>query len=437
MYGEKYDYAGISTVEEFQDRVPIVTYDDLEPWIERIKKGEDRVLTSEPVRFFETTSGSTGGVKFIPYTHSVLKEFRRAISAWIFDLLMTHPKLLTGTQYWSISPVGMRREPTQCGIPVGIDNDAVYLGLLGKIALLGVMAVPLKVASVSDVDEWRRITLQHLTSSHDLRFISVWNPSFLTLLIEALPDGFDVNQCWPDLHLISCWISGSAERSLPALKAVFPDVEIQGKGLLATEGVVSIPFNGHPAPTVAINSHFIEFLDEKGNAYMVDELAVGKRYRVVITTGSGFARYDLGDEIEVVAPMSVEFVGRSSVSDMCGEKLSEAFVSNALDRAGLNDGFSMLAPEWGDLPRYLLLTDSDEYKVYEEAVESGLLNSFHYDYCRKLGQLGPVEAVYVPDAPVKYMRACISLGQRAGDIKPTALRVDLGWRERMTGYVAS
>ena len=431
LYGQQYGYTGINDVATFQDRIPIVTYDDIEPWVERIKRGEKRVLTREPVLFFETTSGSTSGKKFIPYTNTLIEQFRRSVSAWLFDLMISHPKILSGSQYWSISPAGKKRESVECGLPVGIDNDATYLGLMAKIALRGVLAVPLKVASISDMDEWRRETVRYISARNDLRFISVWNPSFLTLLAEALPESFDAGADWPDLQLISCWTSGAAQRSLPALKNLFHGVEIQGKGLLATEGVVSIPLSGRPAPTVAVNSHFLEFIDDVGMPHLVDDLVVGKRYRVVMTTGSGFARYDLGDEVEVIAPMSVEFVGRSSVSDMCGEKLSEVFVSSIFAGAGLNDGFSMLAPEWNNPPRYLLITDSEQYRENALIVENGLMTSFHYDYCRRLGQLAPVEAVYIPDAEMKYIQSCIDLGQRVGDIKPSALRVDFGWRARM------
>jgi len=435
LYGQQHNYAKINNVAEFQECVPIVTYDDLEPWIERIKNGEEKVLTNEPVRFFETTSGSTSGKKFIPYTDSLINQFKRSVSAWLFDLMMSHPKILLGSQYWSISPVGEKPRPVECGIPVGIDSDAAYLGLMAKIALQGVLAVPLKVASISDVEEWRNETIRHLTRRKDLRFVSVWNPSFFSLLIDRIPATLDVATCWPSLQLISCWTSGSAHQSLTALQeALPPGIKIQGKGLLATEGVVSIPFGGRLAPTLAVNSHFLEFIDNAGLAHLVDDLVVGKRYRVVITTGGGFARYDLGDEVEVIEPLCVEFVGRNSVSDMCGEKLSEAFVSNIFARKELNNCFSMLVPESSNTKRYLLLTDSARYKEHASLVENTLLSSFHYSYCRKLGQLGPVEAVYVRDAEAKYMKSCIDSGQRAGDIKPTALRTDFGWREKMLDH---
>src|SRR5262249_13673533 len=148
---------------------------------------------------------------------------------------------------------------------------------------------------IPDMEENRRVTLRHLMRCPDLRFLSVWNPSFLTTLMSRLPAGTRPLDYWPRLELISCWTSAISARFLPELKELFPGVEIQGKGLLATEGVVTFPELGRPAPSPAVTSHFLEFVGDDGKARPVDELETGARYRVLITTGGGLARYDLGD----------------------------------------------------------------------------------------------------------------------------------------------
>jgi hypothetical protein len=162
-------------------------------------------------------------------------------------------------------------------------------------------------------------------------------------------------------------------------------------------------------------------------------LEVGTQYRVLITTGGGLARYALGDRVEVVAPGALEFIGRSSqVSDVCGEKLSEAFVGKALAEASAQGGwggFAMLTPELGNPPRYLLFTETDTAETFAEEVERRLRAGVHYDYCRRLGQLGPVEGVRVVHAGERYLRACEALGQRPGQVKAVALRREFRWRE--------
>ena len=436
-YGLEWGYADIESVRKYQERVPIVTYDELAPWIERIRQGEQGVLCVEPVLAFEKTSGSSGPAKYIPYTASLLREYRHAIGAWLFDLFTHRPRLFAGAHYWSISPM-VAGEVAQAGGPkVGFESDAEYFGPFERRWLPWLMSVPEDVAAAGDVEEcWRR-TLDALQVCRDLRFLSVWSPSFLTLLLRRLPAGVKASDLWPDLQLVSCWTSAASARFLPELRSLLPGVEIQGKGLMATEGVLSFPLVGRPGAAPAISSHFLEFLDGEGRVHLVDELEVGGRYRPLLTTGSGFARYDLGDQVDVVAPGAIEFVGKAGVvSDVCGEKLSEAFVGSILEGAGLQAGLSgllMLAPEWASPPRYLLFATRDPGPQFAEAIDRALRRSPHYDYCRKLGQLGPVRLVCVEDGEERFVQGCIAEGQRAGDAKNGYLRCEFGWRQHLTG----
>lgn len=436
VYGREHAYGRIRSVAEYQERVPIVTYDDLEPWIARIRRGEQGVLTAEAVLALEKTSGSAGAAKYIPYTATLLTEFRRAVGAWLFDLFTKRRALLGGAHYWSISPmVRSTSADDACALPIGFASDAEYFGPFERRWLRWLLAVGGEVANTSDIEECRRRTLECLTACRDLRFLSVWNPSFLTLLLKQLPEGVRPSELWPDLELISCWTSAAAARALPELQALLPGVEIQGKGLMATEGVVSFPLVGRPGAVPAISSHFIEFLAADGRAYLVDELEVGGTYRPVMTTGAGFARYDLGDQVEVVAPGAIEFVGKAGVvSDLCGEKLSEAFVGSVLESAAGEggSGLLMLVPEWGSPPRYLLFTERAHGERLGEEVDRALRRSPHYDYCRRLGQLARVEVVVVEDGAERFLRGCIAEGQRAGDAKSSYLRCELGWREHLT-----
>src|SRR5688500_1481790 len=57
-YGQTYDFEGISNVGEFRKRVPVITYDHIAPSIERMARGERKILTSEPILAFEKTGGT-------------------------------------------------------------------------------------------------------------------------------------------------------------------------------------------------------------------------------------------------------------------------------------------------------------------------------------------------------------------------------------------
>ena len=259
-YGRKYGYDQIHDVRSFQDRVPIVDYDDLEPYVLRAARGEQRVLSADPIKMFECSSGSSSATKLIPYTEGLLGEFSAATNAWLYNIFSQNLNLMGTQSYWSVSPSSRERGCTEGGIPVGFEDDTEYFSPIGRWALRKMMAVPGTVARIHDMDEWRRTTALHLLKSERLGFISIWSPTFLSLMMsyietdftslaEDLPPtrtnairssldahgAFVGEAIWPKLGLISCWTDGYAKTYVPGLKRWFPRTPIQSKGLLATE----------------------------------------------------------------------------------------------------------------------------------------------------------------------------------------------------------
>jgi hypothetical protein len=481
-FGRSHHFRGIVGIRDFQRQVPLSGYDDYADSIRRIAAGENGVLTAEPAELLEPTSGSTGGEKLIPYTATLRRQFQRAVAAWVHDLFRGRPAVRQGRAYWSVSPAFGLRRRTEGGVPIGFDDDAAYLGTFERWAVRRVLAVPADVARMPDLESFRYRTLLHLLAAADLSLVSVWNPTFLTALLAPLPDWHErlcadivpsdsrrgaelaalfragrplaetLRQVWPNLALISCWTDAAAARCLGELRELFPDVEVQPKGLLATEGCVSFPLLDRPAPALAIRSHFFEFVEteveatsrSRSDARLAHELDRGARYRVVITTGGGLYRYCLNDEVEVVGfenqcPL-LRFLGKAErVSDLVGEKLSEPHVRSVLDGVfaahGLAPAFAMLVAVAARPARYRLYlqgppADFDTASL-AAALEAGLRANPHYAYAVGLGQLGPAE-VWLLDAagepaPHVYLRGQIRRGMRAGNIKPTVLDSWPGW----------
>lgn len=482
QFGRAHRFAGIRSVEEYQARVPVMRYDDYAPWIDRIMEGQHHVLTRQPVIALVPSSGSSGAAKLIPYTRTLQQEFNAAIGPWIVDLYRRQRALAGGPAYWSISPVAPPPMNRRSAVPIGFDEDSAYLGGLGKRLVDATLAVPAPVRLISHVESFRYVTLLFLLRCGALRLISVWHPSFLALLMDALPRHWNallqdiaeglirppdplppgLADClrirpdpirvaaleslgeprpadlWPRLRLISCWADAHARTCVDPLRRAFPQAYVQPKGLIATEAFVSLPFGEqHP---LAIASHFFEFLDHHGQPRLVHELEPDQEYSVIITTGGGLHRYHLGDRIRVTgwidSTPSVEFLGKEdSVSDLCGEKLSEAFVAQALEkvfaRFGLAPAFAMLAPDPNNgLPGYTLFFEATVLPPVELAatVDAELRANPHYDYCIRLGQLSPIRLFHVQHRGYEhYARRCIELGQRLGNIKATSLTGIAGW----------
>ncbi|WP_244237696.1 GH3 family domain-containing protein [Corallococcus llansteffanensis] len=497
-------FGRIHTAREFQDAVPVSTPDAMAGDVERIARGEARVLTREPVLRFELSGGSSGASKPVPVTRGLLGEFQRALAPMLHEVLLRRPAVREGPSYWSISPLGRKQQRTSGGIPVGSAEDSAWFPRPLQPLLTRVFAVPGAVGQAPHVEPCRYVTLWFLIRCANLSLVSVWNPSFLTLLMDALErhgerlaqdlergtlmppehdaDGVPLSgdttagwtalvqglqgardlerahalraalregvssarTLWPKLALLSMWTDAQAAHAVAAACRRFEGVEVQGKGLLATEGVITLPLFEAPAPVLAVRSHFLEFADpERPDArpLLAHELTAGRTYAVLLSTSGGLLRYRLGDLVRVEgfvhATPCLRFMGRAdAVTDLVGEKLSAARVGRVLDAAlgTPRPGFAMLAPEWGTPPAYRLFLETDApLEPTAAAVERALCEGHHYRYARELGQLGPVRALRVQHGARRYEARCIHLGQRAGDIKPADLHRQPGWSDWFAG----
>jgi hypothetical protein len=427
-FARQHDLLRTTSLEEYRARVPIRPYDELVPWIDRIRRGERQVLTAEPVERLMTSSGSTAAVKLLPQTRTLRREFDAAIGPWIVDLFRRHPGAMRGRAYWSITP-NTPPPRLDSAVPIGFEaDDAAYLGGLRSWLVGRVMAVPPEVASIPDGDALWRATLDCLVRRRDLSLISVWHPSFLSMLLDRL-DGRDPRDAWPRLRLVSAWADAAAAGPFRQLRDRLPQVDFQPKGLLATEGCITIPFAGFHLP--ALTSHLLEFEDDESGLHLAHELRDDGEYAVVLTTGGGLWRYRLGDRVRVVGRLgsvpSLRLVGRAdAVVDRFGEKLCETFVASIITRVAPEAGFAMLAP---DGERYTLFLDRHPANGSAATLDAGLRDNPHYDHCRNLGQLHHADVAFVSrDVFARYTRRLTDLGMRLGDVKPTSLSGLADWR---------
>lgn len=422
---------------------PIVDHDALRPWLDRVEDGEPCVLTQSPVLMMERSGGSTGTSKLLPYTRALLAEFSAATGPWMRDLARTHPGVAKGRSYWSLSPVTHANERTRGGVPVGFEDDTDYFGPIERWALRRMLAVPPEIARIRDVDAWRRATAERLIEARDLSFISVWSPTFLDLLLDEVEriEGAPARRLWPQLAAVSCWMDGPSAHFIPALRARLPGVAFQGKGLLASEGVVTLPW-GEGAPILAVASHVYEFLDVDAPATSPLhpwELREGGRYSPLLTTGAGLLRYHLKDVVRcagfVGATPRLRFEGRlDQVADVCGEKVSagqaEAALERAWEKTGARPRFAMLAPCLEPRPHYALFVEGvAHFEVAADVVDHALSAAHPYAHARRIGQLASVRVVPVTDARRKVERHLVRRGQRLGSIKPAALDPRTDWED--------
>jgi hypothetical protein len=435
------------TLEAFRDRVPVVDYDDLRPWLDRICMGEPDVLFAGRPIAFERTGGSRGAAKLIPYSAEGLRDFQRSVTPWLAGVVKRHG--ITGRMYFSISPA--TRSPESIGdVPVGLP-DGAYLGEAAASLLARMTAVPFEVASITNVAHWRDETLRHLRAARDLELISVWSPTFLLRLLDYIEDPRSI---WPRLKVVSCWAAGSSRPFANELAARLPHAHLQPKGLLSTETVVTVP-DADDQPAL-IPFGFFEF-ERGGQLFLPDELREGDVYEVVATTASGLYRYRTADLVRydglgLSGRPILEFVGRGRlVSDLVGEKLTEPFVAECLEHV---PGFRLLVPDSRSkigirppplatvhrqpctvhrapsLNGYVLVTEAGALVDLAD-VERRLCANPQYAYARRLGQLEALRHVPIPRLFDRYAQAHVEHGVRLGDVKPAALRNERDWLVRL------
>ncbi len=485
-YGMRHTFTVLSSVEEYQQAVPLTNYEYYLPYIGDIAQGKQRVLTHEPVLLFEPSSGTSSASKLIPYTKSLKIEFQRGIAPWVVSLFRRKPELLRGSAYWSISPP-MTQERYYGKIPLGFNEDAEYLGFMGKWLHSQVNAVPQEVTYLTDTDDFKRQTLVHLLAAENLTLISVWSPTFLTLLLTQLIDNQDeilwllekneltvgtkraetiksimqheqedslFERIWPNLSVISCWTHGPSEIYAKAIRKYFPNVEIQGKGLVATEAFVSLPVVIDCDPVLAVNSHFFEFGDsESGDIYLAHEVEEGKVYSSIVTTSGGLYRYQLNDLVRVTgffrgAP-TLRFLSKErAVSDLFGEKLHadhvQRSVADVFSRFSVEPLFFLLAPTKNpnETVAYSLFLDTEsmiteKVELLRDTLDKRLCENFHYAHCRNIGQLVALQLFLIDRssaAPEEvFIREMQRRGLKLGDIKPAILDREIGWEQLFHG----
>ena len=469
----------LKSVDTFRSRFPIVTFEDLKPWFDRINSPDNNILTKQKTLCWEPTSGSSQAKKWIPYNQALLTQFNSSINPWLVALYKNYQGIKKGSHYWSVSMAN--RDSTQSEIPVGLPDDSHYLGPLARLATRCIMSVPASVKHEPSDEAWKWKTAFYLLSDQSLAMISVWSPTFLTVICEfilehwpriytklpkqrqrALKNFCDLKSknfesLWPNLSLISCWTDGPALPYAQNLRNFFPTVPIQGKGLLTTEGVISVPIQAHPGHSelsqgavAAIGSHFYEFIPEEENTesksqdiktVLAHELEIGRRYTPVITTAGGLYRYRISDTLECSGyyhqtPL-LKFIGKNeTVSDIAGEKLHHSFIQHAvestLNKTGLQISFLLVTPPKSIPGSYTVFLESSSNSIlvtaFLKTLEAKFCENFHYQQCRTIGQLNALNHQVINRGWQIYQDTQQKAGIKLGDIKPSFFNDRFDWK---------
>jgi len=439
---------GSSDYEKFRNVFPVTVYEN---WRENI---EERRILEKGITQFIPTSGSTQKIKWIPYTKNFKSELWKATAPWLYDIYKRYPKIKNGTHFWSLSwlPEDMRHEYQT--------NDLDFFIGLEKVFLEQVMTMPKSAIKAPTLEDSMKEAILSLIDKK-VTLISIWSPTFLLellnfLLLEKeyflsmvderskdillrhnkLSPAF-TKELFPHLILISSWATSTSSHYAEVLKKLFEHAQFEAKGLWATEGVVTIPYQGNFP--LATNSHFYEFMLEDTNEILPSwKLGIGMKVSPILTTGSGFCRYQLNDLLIVEGFVGVtpclKFLGRINEVDLVGEKISALVAQEILSlisREFTVKAISLMAfiePH----PHYMILVEGkSEHEILEavsKRVEELLEQNFHYKLARELHQLSACQVLCSESAMDDYLSYCEKQIAIRGNIKLEPLLLVRGSR---------
>ncbi|ADG79297.1 GH3 auxin-responsive promoter OS=Tsukamurella paurometabola (strain ATCC 8368 / DSM / CCUG 35730/ CIP 100753 / JCM 10117 / KCTC 9821 / NBRC 16120 / NCIMB 702349 / NCTC 13040) OX=521096 GN=Tpau_2698 PE=4 SV=1 [Tsukamurella paurometabola] len=217
------------------------------------------------------------------------------------------------------------------------------------------------------------------------------------------------------LDLVVCWMSGSARFYEAWMRDLIPDVAILPFSTTGTEGIVTLPIDGHTtAGPLATNQGLYEFfsIDDEGEttgeSVPMEHLERGGQYRLVMSQANGLYRYDVGDNYRVVGHVGgtprLEFQGRAGVrSSFTGEKLTDSDLHTTVARTTSGCGrlpFFTAIPVWGTPPRYVVAMESSEVLDAKSLIDlaprlDAVLQEVNIEYGekRKSQRLSSIEVV--------------------------------------------
>jgi hypothetical protein len=390
-FGRRHGFAAITSFREFQERVPIATYEDLEPYVTAEMQGRPNQLTKEPPVLFTTTSGTTGNRKYIPMTREGKRAKSRVTWLWLCALYRDHPGVVRGRILSVVSPEVEGHAPG--GVPYGAESGHAYRSMPGPVRSM--YTAPYAVFAIEDY-EAKYYTLLRLAAGQNISCIATVNPSTILLLgdrmarhtesivrdvrdgslsadipvPQALRDSLHLKPdpgraahleraaaagggvlrpglAWPELAAVGCWKGGTVGAYLARFDTLFPQgPPVRDFGYYATELRGSVPLSDDgDAGVVAVGTNVLEFhpagedrAPEGRELLRVDQLQAGERYFVYVTNASGLYRYEMNDIVEVAGfdrqtPL-IRFVQKGKgVVSFTGEKLYEVQVIAAVEQA--------------------------------------------------------------------------------------------------------
>jgi hypothetical protein len=346
-FGQKYAFDDLINYEDFKRRVPVHTYEQLFPYIDRQMHGEQNVLWPTETKWFAKSSGTTNArSKFIPVTPEALEDCHYKGGKDLYSIFINNypeTKIFSGkglgvggsyrvnefdptssSHYGDVSAVIMQNLPPWAEF---IRTPSIEVALMDnweeKIEKLARETAKVNVTHIAGVPTWTVLLIQHITE---------------------LEKKSSILEVWPNLEL---FFHGAVsfkpyrklfESLIPSEKMVYWET------FNASEGFFGIQDEKDSDDLLLMLDYgvFYEFIPieeldkEYPDAIPLSEVEVGKNYAMVITTNAGLWRYNIGDTVKFTStsPYKIKISGRTKhFINAFGEEVIIENAETAITRA--------------------------------------------------------------------------------------------------------
>ena len=362
-YGKRYGFDKIESYADFKKALPIATYEDLEPEINRVKNGDQNILWPTEIKWFAQSSGTTSSKsKFIPVSKESIKDCHYKGGKDMLSIYFRHkPKseiysgkgmILGGTKqinqinnesyYGDLSAIIISNLPFWVALKRTPDMDIMLMEDWDeKLEKMANQVIPQNITHISGVPSWMLILFKKIlekTGAHH------------------------IHEVWPNLEL---YMHGGV--SFEPYRSQFQSL-LPGEGLSyletynASEGFFGIQYNINEPGLMLMLDYgiYYEFIPisevDKPDPIVLSlaEVELNENYAMLISTNSGLWRYMIGDTIKFIARTPFLFLITGRTKHFINAFGEELIIENA-DRA-INEAAKATRSEVKDYtaaPKYI------------------------------------------------------------------------------------
>jgi hypothetical protein len=304
LFGRTYDFENIKSVKDFQEKVPVADYEDLKPYIEKVKRGQRDILWTETPEYFAKTSGTTSGSKYIPISKEGMPFQVKGAQSALFHYIAKK----NNADFVGGKMIFLQGSP---------ELEEVFGVKTGRLSGIVAHHIPnylqknrLPSWETNLIDDWEAKVdkIVEETEKENMTLIS-GIPPWLIMYFEKLieKNGKKIKQLFPNLQLI---VTGGVNyepyrEKMEELLGGKVDIV---QTFPASEGFFAFQDDYTKEGLLLLTNHgiFYEFIPleqyGKPNAQRLTlkDVELNKDYALILTTNSGLWAYSIGDVVRFI-----------------------------------------------------------------------------------------------------------------------------------------